>query len=84
MGGGTTKVGDPSFRSEERPILSDKEIKDNMASLKSVFRNYLSYENSENAALMINNANWLEKINYLDFLRTIGKYFSKPHASLSP
>ena len=47
-----------------------------MASLKSVFRNYLSYENSENAALMINNANWLEKINYLDFLRTIGKYFS--------
>ena len=76
MGGGTTKVGDPSFRSEERPILSDKEIKENMASLKSIFRNYLSYENSENAALMINNADWLEKINYLDFLRTIGKYFS--------
>ena len=76
MGGGTTKVGDPSFRSEERPILSDKEIKENMASLKSIFKNYLSYENSENAALMINNADWLDELNYIEFLRDYGAHFT--------
>ncbi len=76
MGGGTTKVGDPSFRSKERPILSDHEIQENMDSLKSIFTKYLDYDCSENSAIMINNAEWLNDINYLEFLRTIGKHFS--------
>ena len=76
MGGGTTKVGDPSFRSEDRPILSDKQIQYNINSLKSIFTKYLDYESSDNPAIMINNADWLEEINYLSFLRTIGKHFT--------
>ena len=76
MGGGTTKVGDPSFRSEDRPLLSEKEITSNINSLKSVFTKYLDYSEAKNTALMINNSDWLNKINYLDFLRTIGKHFT--------
>ncbi len=76
MGGGTTKVGDPSFRSEDRPLLGEDEIKENIDSLKSVFSNYLRYGNIENKAIMVNNSDWLDNINYLDFLRNIGKHFS--------
>ena len=76
MGGGTTKVGDPSFRSEDRPLLSENEITENINSLKIVFRKYLQYSSIENNALMINNSDWLSDINYLDFLRTIGKHFT--------
>ncbi|KFI33569.1 tyrosyl-tRNA synthetase [Haematobacter missouriensis] len=76
MGGGTTKVGDPSFRSEERPLLTPERIDENIAGMKQVFSRYLSYGEAGNGALMLNNAEWLDHLNYLEFLRDIGRHFS--------
>ncbi|MGZ2258157.1 tyrosine--tRNA ligase [Roseobacter sp. A03A-229] len=76
MGGGTTKVGDPSFRADERPLLSADAIDDNLAGIKRVFSAYLTYGNGPSDAMMINNAEWLDDLNYLDFLRDIGRHFS--------
>ncbi|GAB4263687.1 MAG: tyrosine--tRNA ligase [Pararhodobacter sp.] len=76
MGGGTTKVGDPSFRSEERPLLTPEAINANIDSMKQVFARYLSYGEGASDALMLNNAEWLDGLNYLDFLRDIGRHFS--------
>ena len=76
MGGGTTKVGDPSFRSEDRPLLDEQEINRNIECLKSKFTQYIKYSGLDNEAIMVNNSNWLDKLNYLEFLRTIGKHFS--------
>jgi tyrosyl-tRNA synthetase len=75
MGGGTTKVGDPSFRADERPLLTAAMIDDNIAGIKKVFSKYLDYS-ADTPALMLNNAEWLDGLNYLDFLRDIGKHFS--------
>ncbi|WP_296417484.1 tyrosine--tRNA ligase [Pseudooctadecabacter sp.] len=75
MGGGTTKVGDPSFRADERPLLTPAMIDDNIAGIKQVFANYIDYS-GDVPALMLNNAEWLDGLNYLDFLRDIGKHFS--------
>lgn len=76
MGGGTTKVGDPSFRSEERPLLTPEKIDANIEGLKRVFARYLDYSDAPNGAIMLNNAEWLDHLNYLDFLRDIGRHFS--------
>lgn len=76
MGGGTTKVGDPSFRADERPLLTDAQIDDNIAGIKRVFSAYVDYNDSKNGAVMINNAEWLDGLNYLEFLRDIGRHFS--------
>ena len=76
MGGGTTKVGDPSFRADERPLLSAEAIDANIAGIKQVFSSYVDYNDRPNGALMINNAEWLDNLNYLDFLRDIGRHFS--------
>ncbi|MFC3615017.1 tyrosine--tRNA ligase [Lutimaribacter marinistellae] len=76
MGGGTTKVGDPSFRSDERPLLGPDQIDENIAGMKQVFAKYLSYGEGETDALMLNNAEWLDDLNYLEFLRDIGRHFS--------
>ena len=88
MGGGTTKVGDPSFRADERPLLTPAQIDDNITGIKQVFAKYISYEagtpmpsssetvGQDNVALMLNNAEWLDELNYLDFLRDIGRHFS--------
>jgi len=76
MGGGTTKVGDPSFRADERPLLGPDQIDDNIAGIKKVFSAYLNYGDGPSDALMINNAEWLDGLNYLDFLRDIGRHFS--------
>jgi tyrosyl-tRNA synthetase len=76
MGGGTTKVGDPSFRSEERPLLTPEKIDENIAGMKQVFARYLSYGDGASDAVMLNNAEWLDSLNYLDFLRDIGRHFS--------
>lgn len=76
MGGGTTKVGDPSFRADERPLLTPGQIDDNIAGIKQVFAKYLDYDKAENPALMLNNAEWLDDLNYLEFLRDIGRHFS--------
>ncbi|MCJ1900609.1 tyrosine--tRNA ligase [Paracoccus versutus] len=74
MGGGTTKVGDPSFRSEERPLLTPDAIQSNIDGMQQVFARYLDY--GDGHAMMLNNAEWLDSLNYLDFLRDIGRHFS--------
>ena len=76
MGGGTTKVGDPSFRAEERPLLTPAKIDENIAGLQKVFGRYLVYGDGPTDAIMLNNAEWLDNLNYLDFLRDIGRHFS--------
>ena len=76
MGGGTTKVGDPSFRAEERPLLTPAQIDANIAGMKQVFAKYLTYGDGPTDAIMLNNAEWLDGLNYLDFLRDIGRHFS--------
>ena len=76
MCGGTTKVGDPSFRADERPLLDAAAIDDNIAGIKKVFSAYLEYGDGPTDAMMINNAEWLDELNYLDFLRDIGRHFS--------
>ncbi|OSP54326.1 tyrosine--tRNA ligase [Pseudoruegeria sp. SK021] len=76
MGGGTTKVGDPSFRSDERPLLGPEQINANIAGMGQVFARYLDYSDAGNGALMLNNAEWLDSLNYLEFLRDIGRHFS--------
>ena len=76
MGGGTTKVGDPSFRSDERPLLGPEQIDANIAGMQRVFDRYLAYGDGPTDAKMLNNAEWLDGLNYLDFLRDIGRHFS--------
>ena len=76
MGGGTTKVGDPSFRSDERPLLDNAAIDANIAGMQQVFEKYLSYGDGDSDAIMLNNAEWLDNLNYLEFLRDIGRHFS--------
>jgi len=76
MGGGTTKVGDPSFRADERPLLSAEQIDANIAGMQEVFDRYLTYGDGPGDAIMLNNAEWLDGLNYLDFLRDIGRHFS--------
>jgi tyrosyl-tRNA synthetase len=76
MGGGTTKVGDPSFRSEERPLLGPEQIRANIEGMQSVFARYLAYGDGPTDAMMLDNAEWLDGLNYLDFLRDIGRHFS--------
>ncbi len=75
MGGGTSMVGDPSFRDDQRQLLSVEQINTNIASIKKVYSNILNYE-GENPAIMVNNADWLTKLNYLEFLRDVGRHFS--------
>lgn len=72
MGGGTTKVGDPSGKDESRKLLSDDDIKANMSGIKNVFARYIDFNN----ATMVNNADWLEGLNYIEFLRDYGRHFS--------
>ena len=76
MGGGTTKVGDPSFRSDERPLLGPEQIDSNIAAMQQVFDKYLAYGDGPTDAMMLNNAEWLDGLNYLEFLRDIGRHFS--------
>ena len=80
MGGGTGMVGDPSFKEEARQLMTVDTIEENIASIKRVFANYLDYdkgpEGSKGGALMVNNAEWLRELNYLEFLRDVGRHFS--------
>lgn len=76
MGGGTGMVGDPSFKEEARKLMTIEMIEENIASIKRCFSNYLDYGKPANAALMINNAEWLRSLNYLEFLRDVGRHFS--------
>jgi tyrosyl-tRNA synthetase len=76
IGGGTTKVGDPSGKDEARKLLSDSEIAANVGGIERVFTKFLSFGRGESDALMVNNANWLDTLNYIDFLRDYGRHFS--------
>src|SRR6476619_6122471 len=76
IGGGTTKVGDPSGKDESRKLLSEAEIASNIAGIQSVFHNFVSFVSGPTDALLINNADWLDKLNYIDFLRDYGRHFS--------
>jgi tyrosyl-tRNA synthetase len=76
MGGGTTKVGDPSGKDETRQLLSDDKIASNIASIKSIFSNYLTFGNGARDAVMVNNADWLESLGYIAFLREVGRHFT--------
>ncbi|MPT24264.1 MAG: tyrosine--tRNA ligase [Starkeya sp.] len=76
MGGGTGMVGDPSFKDDARQLMTVETIEANIASIKRVFANYLTYGEGPTDALMINNADWLRDLNYLEFLRDVGRHFS--------
>ncbi len=76
MGGGTGMVGDPSFKEEARKLMTVETIADNIAGIKKVFTNYLTFGEGKNDALMVNNADWLAGLNYLEFLRDVGRHFS--------
>ncbi len=77
MGGGTSKIGDPSFKDEQRKLMDDTAIKENMESIRSTcFKQFLRYGDDETGALMVNNDDWLSELSYLDFLREYGRYFT--------
>ncbi len=76
MGGGTTKIGDPSFRAEERPLLTDRQINSNIEGIKRAFAPYVQFGDGATDAVMVNNAEWLDALNYIGFLRDIGRHFS--------
>ena len=76
MGGGTTQVGDPSGKDEQRQLLSKEDIARNMAGIKSVFERFLVFGKGKTDALMVNNADWLDKLRYIDVLREVGRHFS--------
>ncbi|ARJ67548.1 tyrosine--tRNA ligase [Magnetospirillum sp. ME-1] len=76
MGGGTTRIGDPTGKDEARKMLTDEVIATNMAGIRTVFTKYLSFGNGATDAMMVNNADWLDKLNYIDFLRDYGHHFT--------
>ncbi|WP_430398926.1 tyrosine--tRNA ligase [Ferrovibrio sp.] len=76
MGGGTTKVGDPSGKDEQRKLLTVETINENMASIKRVFNRFVTFGDGPTDAIMVNNADWLDGLNYIDFLRDYGRHFS--------
>jgi tyrosyl-tRNA synthetase len=76
MGGGTTKVGDPSGKDESRKLLSVEDINRNLERIKLSFAGYLRFGTARNDAVMVNNADWLDKLNYIEFLRDYGRHFS--------
>ena len=76
MGGGTTRVGDPSGKDESRRLLTDDVINDNLRSIRAIFAKFLRFGDGPGDAVMANNADWLNALNYIDFLRDIGRHFS--------
>src|SRR3984893_2506269 len=76
MGGGTTRVGDPSGKDESRRLLTDAAIDENLKGIRAVFAKFLKFESAGGNAVMANNADWLNTLNYIDFLRDIGRHFS--------
>jgi tyrosyl-tRNA synthetase len=76
LGGGTTKIGDPSGKDNTRKILSEDEIVKNSLGIKSIINNYITFDKSDCGATLVNNSEWLDNLNYIEFLRNFGKYFS--------
>jgi tyrosyl-tRNA synthetase len=76
MGGGTTRVGDPSGKDESRRLLTDEMINENLRGIRAIFDKFLKFEGAGGNAIMANNADWLNTLNYIDFLRDVGRHFS--------
>jgi tyrosyl-tRNA synthetase len=76
MGGGTTRVGDPSGKDESRRLLTGDDIDNNLKGIRAIFAKFLKFENAGGNAVIANNADWLNKLNYIDFLRDVGRHFS--------
>ena len=76
MGGGTGKIGDPSFKDEARGLLSDNRVAANVASIRKIFDRFLSFGDGPSDAIMVDNAEWLDKLEYIPFLREVGRHFS--------
>ncbi|MDB9762884.1 tyrosine--tRNA ligase, partial [Alphaproteobacteria bacterium] len=76
LGGGTTLVGDPSGKDESRKLLTNEVIEKNATGIKNVFEKFINFDTETNSAVIVNNAEWLTKLNYIDFLRDFGKHFS--------
>tara|TARA_B100001564_G_scaffold340053_1_gene333364 strand:+ start:96 stop:1331 length:1236 start_codon:yes stop_codon:yes gene_type:complete len=76
LGGGTTRIGDPSGKEETRKMLSDKEIESNIKNIQKVFNIFLNTKNIKTKPIFVNNFKWLSKLNYINFLREIGKHFT--------
>ena len=76
MGGGTTRVGDPSGKDESRRLLTDAAIDENLKGIRAIFTKFLKFESAGGNAVMANNADWLNTLNYIDFLRDVGRHFS--------
>jgi tyrosyl-tRNA synthetase len=76
MGGGTTRIGDPSGKDESRKLLSDADIAANMTGIRGIFDRYLDFGASPTGAVMVNNADWLDRLNYIEFLRDYGRHFT--------
>lgn len=76
MGGGTTKVGDPSGKDESRPVITDESIEQNMAGIRRVFEKFITFGDGPTDAVMVNNDDWLSKLEYIPFLREYGRHFS--------
>jgi tyrosyl-tRNA synthetase len=76
MGGGTTKIGDPSGKDESRKLLTDEEIDANIAGIRRVFERFLTFGDGPSDAVMMNNADWLDRLQYIPFLREVGKHFT--------
>jgi len=76
MGGGTTRIGDPTGRDESRKMLKDDDINRNMAGIRTVFEKYLTFGDGPTDAVMVNNADWLDRLNYIEFLRDMGTHFT--------
>src|SRR5215472_7036614 len=76
MGGGTTRVGDPSGKDESRRLLTDESINENLKGIRAIFDKFLKFENAGGSAVMANNSDWLNTLNYIDFLRDVGRHFS--------
>jgi len=76
VGGGTTLIGDPSFRDESRPLLDEMAIEANKAGIKTAFAKFVDFNESSTGALMVDNVDWLKKLNYVEFLREVGRHFS--------
>jgi len=76
LGGGTTRIGDPSFRDSARPLLDDEAIAKNKDGIKKVFSKFLSFDDGPTGAIMVDNREWLDDLQYVDFLRDVGRHFS--------
>jgi len=76
IGGGTTRVGDPTGKDESRPLLTDVQINSNISGIRKVFEKFIKFGDGPTDAIMVNNADWLDQLNYIEFLRDFGAHFT--------